>query len=178
MTTFTRAAVAIATSATLILAPMSAAHASSFGSSSNGTAVAPVDPPKQPVEETPAPVDTDAQVAEKFRAAFVEAFENSGGVENAAATKVAQDVAEEAAAGELHFVQADADGLYYTHEGIRSVDGSLYGIAAFRVAKNLGNLAVDFLDTEGQDAGVAGPFGVAVEYNEDYYFITATIKAL
>ncbi|WIM72795.1 hypothetical protein QP028_02765 [Corynebacterium suedekumii] len=95
---------------------MSAAHASSFGSSSNGTAVAPVDPPKQPVEETPAPVDTDAQVAEKFRAAFVEAFENSGGVENAAATKVAQDVAEEAAAGELLFVQADADGLYYTHE--------------------------------------------------------------
>lgn len=128
--------------------------------------------------ETPAPADTDAQVAEKFRAVFVEAFENSGGVENAAATKVAETVADEALTGELPFVQADADGFFYIHQTGKVVDGTVYAVVVTRVDKDFGTLAANFLDAEGQGMGVAGPFGVAAEYNEDYYYISAAVKAL
>lgn len=176
MTTFTRAAVAIATSATLILAPMSAAHASSFGSSSNGATVAPVDPPKQPVEETPAPVDTDAQVAEKIRSGLVEALNNSGNYENDAATDVAEALSDEALANELTYLKDDYSGQY-SFEGARYHEGNLYAVVSLRMTKEFAAERASELNVAGEDLGFVAPFGVDVKYNEDYYFVSAAIKA-
>lgn len=164
MTKFIRFAVAAATAATVALAPMSVAHASSFGSSSsNGGAVV----------EQPGKL-TDQEFSDRFRDVLRDEMLEAGFPENDAATASAEDVIAEALAGE--FVYHQSEHGFSAAESWRSGDGASYYNLILRVSKSLAATA-DFSQVGSIGTQpLAFPFGIAAAYDDNYHYVVVSLK--
>lgn len=172
MTNFLRLAVAAATAATVALAPVSVAHASSFGGSSNGSAAV-VDEP-QPSQPDQTVEQIDREVSETLREKFRDALNKAGHTENAAATGKAEELVQRALAGELTLTH-QGNGVY-GWEGPLIGDGYYYGLV-MRMPKaetTFGVQVMDQFQLESQEH--AFPYGVATDFNDSYHFLAVVLK--
>ncbi|MDO5670997.1 MAG: hypothetical protein Q4G50_13485 [Corynebacterium sp.] len=170
MTKFIRIAVAAATAATVALAPMSTAHASSFGSSSNGGQGTVVETgPSQPKSE-------DQEFNDRFRELLRSEIKKSGFPENPVAGSEAERVLGRALNGELVYQQSE-DG-FSAAEDSTFVEGGYYYSLVFRISKDLAATADFSQATDMGSQPLAFPFGIASDFDEDYHYFVVTLKVL
>ncbi|MDO5512712.1 hypothetical protein [Corynebacterium sp.] len=171
MTKFIRFAVAAATAATVAIAPLSAAHASSFGGSSSGGGAV-VEQPTQPAPQ-PSGIDGEA-VAAKLNVKLVEELKRQGHTENAQAAALADEVSREATAGELVFEKLDYG--MYQHSDLRFTENGWFTVEVVRLSEDAARLLLNNFDRADFDFDVIAPFGTSVTFDGQYVFISNVFK--